>query len=126
MNEFQQDKDSSIRVTAMDNAERVQRIIYDAKHGLTRKVIASEVHELRSDTQSIAWIARQTRPDLSCRISKIQNTFENATEKDLRERKRIVEHAMSTSTRGIYYSSASSWDDVIIVKISDVRFNQER
>ena len=33
--EFQQDEDFGIRVTAKDNTERVQPIIYDAKHGLT-------------------------------------------------------------------------------------------
>ena len=92
---FQQDEDFGIRVTAKDNTERVQPIACDAKHGLTRKATASEVHQLRS----LAWIERQTRPDLSYRISKIQSTFENACVKDVRERNRIVEYAISTSTR---------------------------
>ena len=60
-----------------DNTERVQPITYDAKHSLTRKATASEVHQSRSVTQSLAWIARQIRPDLSYRFSKIQSTFEN-------------------------------------------------
>ena len=30
------------------------QITYDAKHGLTRKATASEVHQLRSVTQSLA------------------------------------------------------------------------
>ena len=81
-------------VTAKDNTERVQPITYDAKHGLTRKATASEVHQLRSVTQSLAWIARPTRLDLSYRISKIQSTFENACVKDLRECNRIVEHML--------------------------------
>ena len=72
-------------------------------HGLTRKATANGIHQLRSVTQSLAWIARQTRPGLSYRMSKIQSTFENACVKDLRECNRIVDYAISTSTRGIYF-----------------------
>ena len=61
---FRQDEDFGIRVTAKDNTEQVQSISYDAKHGLTRMATANEVHHLRSVTQSLASIARQTRPDL--------------------------------------------------------------
>ena len=120
--EFRQD----IHVTAQDNTERVQPITYDAKHGLTRKATASEVHQLRSVTQSLVCVARQTRPDLSHRISKIQSTFENVCVRDLRECNRIVEYAVSTSTRGIYFSLAFSWDDAVVVTISDASFCQEQ
>ena len=72
---FQQDEDFGIRVTGKDYTERVQPITNDAKHGLTRKATAGEVHQLRSVTQVLAQIARQTRPDLSYRIWKIQSHF---------------------------------------------------
>ena len=96
------------------------------KHGLTRKATASEVHHKRSVTQSVAWISKQTRPDLSYRISKIQSTFENACVGDLRECNRIVESAVSTSTRGIYFSPDFSWDDAVVETISDASFCQEQ
>ena len=101
--EFRQDEDFGIHVTAKDNTERVQPITYDAKNGLTRKATADDRHQLRSVTQSLAWNARQTRPDLSYRIFKFQSTFENACVRDLRECNRIVEYAASTSTRGTYF-----------------------
>ena len=101
--EFRQDEHFGTHVTAKGNTERVQPINCDVKHGLTRKATADEIHELRSVTQSLAWIARQTRPDLPCRISKIQRSFENACVRDLRECNRIEEHATSTSSRGIYF-----------------------
>ena len=82
------------------------------------KAIASGVHQWRSVTSSLAWIARQTRPDLSYRISKIQGTFENACVKDLRECNRIVKCSISTSTRVIYFLHFS-WDDAVVVTISD-------
>ena len=106
-NGFRQDEDFDIHVTAKDNTEREQPITYDAKHALTRKATADKTHHLRSVTQSLAWIARQTRPDLSYRISKIQSTFENACVRDLRECNRIVQYATSTSTRGINSLQAS-------------------
>ena len=96
-----------------------------AKHGLTRKATADEIHQLRFVTQSLAWIVRQTRLDLSYRISKIQSTFENACV-HLHECNRIVKYATSTSTRGIYVSSESSWDDAVVVTISDASFCQEQ
>ena len=61
---FRQDEDVGFHDTAKENTERVQPITYDAKHGLTRKATADEVHQLSSVTQSLAWIARQTRLDL--------------------------------------------------------------
>ena len=52
--EFRQDEGFGIHVTAKHNTERVQPIIDDVKHGLTRKATADEIHELRSVTQSLA------------------------------------------------------------------------
>ena len=81
--EFRQDEDFGLHVTAKDT-EQAQPITYDVKHGLTRKTTADEIHQSRSVTQSLAWIARQTRPDISYRISWIQSTFENVCVRHLR------------------------------------------
>ena len=59
-------------------------------------------------------------------MSKIRSTFEYACVRDLLECNRIVECATSTSTRGIYFSSASSWDDAVVATISDACFCQEQ
>ena len=101
--EFRQNEDFGIHVAAKENTERAQPITCYAKHGLTRKDTADEIHQSRSVTQSLAGIARQTRLDLSYRISKIQSTLENSCVRDLRECNRVVEYATSTSTRGIYF-----------------------
>ena len=53
--EFRQNEDFGIHITAKDNTERVQPTTHDAKHGLTRKAKADEIHQLRSVTQSLAW-----------------------------------------------------------------------
>ena len=69
--EFRHDEDFGIHVTAKDNTEGVQSITFDVQHGSTPKATADEIHQLTSVTQSLAWIERRTRPDLSYRISKI-------------------------------------------------------
>ena len=117
--EFQQDEDCGIHVTMKDNTERVKSSLDDAKHDLSRKASAHEVHPLRSVTQPLAWIVRQTRLDFSHRISKTQSTFESSCD-------RIVEFAISTSTHGIYFSPAFSWDDTVVVRISDASFCVEQ
>ena len=121
--EFQQDEHFGIRVTAEDNTERVQPITFDAKHSLTRKATANEVHQLRAVTRSLAWIARETRLDLSYRMSKIQSTLDNSCVRDLRECNRIVEYSISTSTRGIYFHRFY-WHDAVVATISDASFCQ--
>ena len=104
--EFRQDEDFGIHVTAKDNTERVHPTTYDAKHGLRGKATANEVHQKDPSHSLLLGIARQTRPDLSYRISKIQITFENSCVRDLCECNRIVEYAITTSTRGICFSTA--------------------
>ena len=68
---------------------------------------------------------RQTRHDLSCRISKIQSTFENPCVRDLRECNLILEYVTSASTRDISFSPDFSWDDAAVVTISDASVCQE-
>ena len=85
--EFRQYEDFGIDVTAKDNTERVQPITCDTKHGLTRKATADERFKAR---------------------------LKNAYVRDLRECFKIVVYATSTSTRGIYCSPDSSWDDAVV------------
>ena len=68
------------------NSVLQQLLVGKEEHGTFK---LDEIRPLRSVTQSLAWIVRQTRPGLSYRISKIQSTFENAYFRDLRECNRI-------------------------------------
>ena len=103
--EFRQER--TLTFMSQRRIERVQPINDDAEHGLSRNATANEMYQLRSVTQSLAWIARQIRAYFSFRISKIQSTFENARVRDLCECNRIVEYAISTSTRDIYFHQSS-------------------
>ena len=70
---------------------------------------------MRSFTQSLAWIARQTRLDLCHRLSKIQSTFENVLVRDSRECERL----------GICIVHHRSWKDPVFLAIHDANFCQE-
>ena len=74
--EFRQEENFGIYVSTKDNTERVQPVAYDAKQGSTRKPTEAEKHQLRSFTQSLAWIVRQTRLDLCYRLWRIQSIYE--------------------------------------------------
>ena len=116
--EFRQDEDFGIHVTAKDNTERVQPIIYDVKHGLTRRATREVVHQVRSVTRSLDWIARQTRPDLSYCISKIQSTFEIACVRDLRDCNESCRVCNIYVHAWHLFSPDFSWDDALVVTIS--------
>ena len=83
------------------------------------------INWILSHSQSLAWMARQTRPDLSHSISTTQSTFENACVRDLREFNRVVEYAISTSTRAIFFSRffygvmQSLWRSVMPVSVKN-------
>ena len=66
--QYSQENNFGIHVSAKDNAERAPPVDHGSKQG----------HMLRFVTQSLAWIAGQTRSDQSCRISRMRSTFENA------------------------------------------------
>ena len=74
--ESRQEDDFVTHVSSNNITESVQPIEYDAKQSVTRKSTDADVHQLPPETPSIAWIARQTRPDFAHRISKnVQHVF---------------------------------------------------
>ena len=103
--EVKQLEDMSILVTAKDNTEKIRPIDIGASKKLTDKCNATENTALRSVVASLAWVARQVRPMLSFRVSKLQSRAGKATVKDMRECNKVLEYAIETSGEGIFYSS---------------------
>ena len=92
--EVNQSDDYSIKVTAKDNTEKIRPIeVHDKgskKKKLTDKNDAEETTALRSVVASLAWIARQVRPALSYRVSKLQTVAGNGCIKDIRECNKVL------------------------------------
>ena len=125
--EVQQSEDYSITVTAKDNTEKIRPIDIGEKRKGSDKCNASETTCLRSVVASLAWIARQVRPGLSYRVSKLQSVAGKGTIKDMRECNKVLEYAQGTSTEGIHFASEGiSWDDAVVTSISDASFCNEK
>ena len=128
--EVNQSDDYSIKVTAKDNTEKIRPIeVHDKgskKKKLTDKNDAKETTALRSVVASLAWIARQVRPALSYRVSKLQTVAGNGCIKDIRECNKVLEYALSTSDEGLFFTSNfGNWDDCVVTSISDASFANE-
>ena len=82
--EVKQAEDYTITVTCKDTTERLEKISY--RNGIKKDspVTEGERSQLRSVVGGLAWVARQARPDLSYKVSKLQSRCNCATIKDHR------------------------------------------
>ena len=62
-------------------------------------VTEGEENQLRSVVGSLSWIARQARPDILCRVSKLQSRFKGATISTLKEANKVLELALNRMDR---------------------------
>ena len=70
--EIIQEEDLTIKATCKDTTEKLEKIKYRAQVKKDSSVNEGEKAQLRSVVGSLAWIARQARPDLSYKVSKLQ------------------------------------------------------
>ena len=124
--EIVQDEDYSIKATCKDTTEKLEKIKYRTQ--VKKETLANdgEKAQLRSVVGSLAWIARQARPDLSYKVSKLQSRCNRATMKDLVYANQAVDEAKEHSNNGITFKSdAIDWKTCIIVTVSDASWSNE-
>ena len=125
--EIKQLPDFSIEVTCKDTTETINPVRY-SPNGRKQDDDATEaeIGQMRSVVGSLGWIARQCRPGLSYLVSKLQGVVSKAKIKDLKETNQAVGMAKEDSHIGITYKSdAISWDNCVVVTVSDASFCQE-
>ena len=103
--EVTQHENWSITVTAKDNTEKIKPIDIAATRRANDRCTAGETTAFRSVVASIAWVARQVRPGVSYRVSKLQSAAGNGTVKDMRTCNKVFEYMQSTSHVGIHFTS---------------------
>jgi hypothetical protein len=124
--EVVQHEDLSITVTAKDNTEKIRPIDIGDKRRGTDKCNAEETTCLRSVVAALAWVARQVRPGLSYRVSKLQSVAGKGFVKDMKECNKVLEFAQDNSTEGIHFASSGvTWDDAVVCTITDASFCNE-
>ena len=124
--EVAQHNDHSITVTAKDNTEKIRPIDIGDKRRGTDKNTPEETTCLRSVVAALAWVARQVRPALSYRVSKLQSVAGNGFVKDMRECNKVLEYAQANSHEGIHFASSGiDWDNSVVCSIADASFCNE-
>ena len=121
-----QHEDYSITVTAKDNTEKIRPIDIGDKRRGSDKCDAEETTCLRSVVAAMAWIARQVRPGLSYRVSKLLSKAGKGFVKDMRECNKVLDYAQASSTEGLCFASSGvTWDDAVVCTITDASFCNE-
>ena len=64
-----------------------------------------EIAQLRSVVGSLAWVARQCRPQLSYGVNKLQSVCGTATLDDLRFANKLLQEAKEASDDGLFFKS---------------------
>ena len=101
-----QHSDFSISVKCKDTTEKIEPVRYDPK-GRKQTDLARdhEIAQLRSMVGSLAWVARQCRPQLSYGVNKLQLVCGTATLDDLRFANRPLQEAKESSDDGLFFKS---------------------
>ena len=81
---------------------------------------AKEISALRSVIGSLSWIARQGRPDLSYRVSRLQTMVKGATLGTLTEANKVVDLAIGGLDVCIRYSTGMcDFNDLGVLTVTD-------
>ena len=121
-----QEEDFTIKATCKDTTEELEKIKYRTQVKRDSSVNEGEKAQLRSVVGSLAWIARQARPDLSYKVPKLQSKCNHATMKELVYANQAVEKAKEHSNQGITFKSdAIDWKTCVIITVSDASWSNE-
>ena len=98
---YEQDADFNITITVVDNTEKALPINFSRGDRTPEgKATAGEIAQMRSVIGSLAWIARQVRPELCYQTSKLQSVVATAQVKHLEHCNKVLQDAKATATRG--------------------------
>jgi hypothetical protein len=94
----------------------------------TDPVTAAERTQLKSVAGSLAFVARQCRPDMSYSVSKLQSLAgPGTTVKDLKHANDVLDYAIKTASKGLTFkANVLDWNDMIVGAISDASFCSEK
>ena len=122
-----QDEEYTVKVTACDNIEKIETISYPKDNALTRPCNEGEVSQLRSIIGAMSWVARQCKPELLYRVSRLQTVMNHAKVLRLKEANKILEDAVATADTGLVFKGgAVPWnEDMIMLTVTDASWSNE-
>ena len=122
-----QHSDFSVSVKCKDSTEKIEPVRYDPK-GRKQTDLARdhEIAQLRSVVGSLAWVARQCRPQLSYGANKLQSVCGTVTNDDLRFANKLLQEAKESSDDGLFFKSGLfTWNKMEMLTITDASFGNE-
>ena len=91
------------------------------------KATAGEIAQMRSVIGSLAWIARQVRPELCYQTSKLQSVVATAQVKHLEQCNKVLQDAKATATRGLFFkANAFDFNEALLVTVTDASWANEK
>ena len=89
-------------------------------------ITKGEEKQLRSVVGSLSWIARQARPDILCRVSKLQSSMKGATASTLKEANKVLELALNGMDLKLRYKNGPfNFQELGVLTASDASFAGE-
>ena len=122
-----QQSNFSVSVRCKDTTKKIEPVRYDPK-GRQQTDLARdhEIAQLRSVVGSLAWVARQCRPQLSYGVNKLQSVCGTATLDDLRFADKLLQEAKESSGDGLFFKSGLfTWNKMEMLTIIDASFGNE-
>ena len=116
-----------VSVRCKDTTEKIEPVRYDPK-GRKQTDLARdhEIAQLRSVVGSLAWVARQSRPELSYGVNKLQSVCGTATLDDLRFANKLLQEAKESSDDRLFFKSGLfTWNKMEMLTITDASFGNE-
>ena len=124
--EVSQADDYTITVTCKETTLKVRRIFIAPKRKPGEPLTDKDKLQLKSVAGSLSWVARQCRPDLAYRVSRMQSASAGGIVADLREANKAVDYALATPDRGLTFrANVLDWDNLISCVITDASHANE-
>ena len=121
-----QNDNFDISVDCKDTILRTSPIRIEPGRKNYDEINAQEKTQLKSVAGSLSWVARQCRPDLTYRVSKMQSAASKGTVKDLKDANKVLDWAQSTADRGLVFKHDSvDWNNFMLGVITDASWAGE-
>ena len=125
--QFERTADGTITQDTCDNTRRIKPIKIAPGRSASEPLGKDDVTRLRSVTGSLAWVARQTRPDLGYRVSRLQSSISGATVAILHDANAVVQLAQQEiENKLIFPGGHLTWGEVGIITVTDASFSNEK
>ena len=124
--EVTQDDDFNIVVTCRSTTMKLEPIRVKPGRKNGQQLNDEEKTQMKSVAGSLQWIARQVRPELDFRTSKIQQIASTGKVQDIKFANKVVRYARETADRGLTFKACViDWRNMVNIVVTDASHANE-